>query len=819
MSTKSPPDDDRLATLFERALELPRERRRPFLEEACADDSRLLAELDSLLASHDSSPAFLDDLGARVLPPVLDALGETVDPIGEIVAHYRIVGRIGRGGMGEVFRARDLDLDRDVALKFLPAHLAADGPARERLRREARVASALDHPNIAVVHEIGTAPATAAEPVPRTFLAMAYCGERTLADELERDGRLAIGRALDCAIQLVDALSSTHEAGIAHLDVKPANLIVTDRGTLKLVDFGLATRTEGSGGSGPRGGTVAYMSPEQIAGGPVDHRTDVWAVGVVLHEMLAGSRPFRGAGVEQIALAICREEPPPLHAARPDVPPRLADVVQRCLTKDPGERYASATTLLTDLRTLADTLEGGAGNASLVVLPFDEVGEGCLAEGFAEEIITDLSRVRALRVIARASSRRLKGAGRDAATIAREIGVRHALTGSITVEADALRVTASVVDARSGARIRTLDFEGGRDELLGMRCEMVRAVVASLGLPPPPGETTAASSPVADPRAYEAYLRARHEAWSFSAGGLDRARRYIEAALAIVGDNDLLYGTLAHVTAMHADSGLDRSPDVVRQVEEYTERVFALNPRSAQGHWAKTWVAFQRGDLRAAIRSGEHAHALEPDNPDVLLLLGYVYLHADRNDDGRALLERALLLDPLTPLTQAVQGLVPILEGRHADAVEPYRRALAMEPESPFFATFHGWALAYARRLDEATAALHGVADRFPGTVFASYARSLAHGLAGERDEALRAISPTLEAAARGSEMFARELAHCHALAGDSRGAIAWLERAVDLGMWNHGYLAEHDWFLDGIRSEPGFEALLERVRAASAGG
>lgn len=819
----APFEDDGLAALFERALALPRNRRRSFVDEACGEDATLRAELRSLLASHDSSPDFLETLGPRVLPPVFEALAAEVDPIGEVVGHYEILGRLGQGGMGEVFRARDLDLGRDVALKFLPTHLTEDDEARERLRHEARVASALDHPHIAVVHEIGTTRTAAFGEVARTFIAMAYCGDRTLADELRHVGTLSVGRALECSIQLVDALSSTHEAGIAHLDVKPANLIVTGHGDLKLVDFGLAARTGDTQALAQGRGTVAYMSPEQLSGGPVDHRADIWAAGVVLYEMLAGHPPFRGARVEPVALAICRESPTPLGAVCPGVPPRLAEVVHRCLARDPTARYSSSTALLTELRTLADTLDQGAEEASIVVLPFEDEGAAAdgdgLGPGFAEEITADLSRVRALRVIARSSSRRLSAAGGDSSRVARGLGVRHALTGRIEVRADSLRVTASLLDTRTGARTRTLTIEGDRDELFQMRCEVVRATVASLGLTPAPDRTNAPNLPVEDPRAYEAYLRARHEAWSFSPDGLRRARRHLRSALDIVGDNELLYGALGHVAALHADSGLGQSPDVLLEVEELAGRVHALNPRSAKAHWLTTWAAFHRGDLRTAIRAGEHAHALEPDNSDVLLLLGYVYLHAERNGDGRALLERALLLDPLTPLTQGVQGLAPILEGRPADAVEPYRLASEMEPESPFFPTFHGWALAYARRIDEATATLHGVADRFPESVFASYARSLAHALDGRRAEALQAITPDFEAAAGGSEMFARELAHCHALAGSPEEALRWLERAVELGMWNHAFLAEHDWFLESVREDPRFAELLARVRAAQAAG
>jgi tetratricopeptide (TPR) repeat protein len=262
--------------------------------------------------------------------------------------------------------------------------------------------------------------------------------------------------------------------------------------------------------------------------------------------------------------------------------------------------------------------------------------------------------------------------------------------------------------------------------------------------------------------------------------------------------------------------GSDPSAAGVDRVDELAEKVFALNPDSPRGHWLRSWVAFQRGDLRAATRAGERAHAIQPDEPDTLLLLGYVYAHAGRNADARALLGRALELDPLTPLTQGVQGFVPILEGRFADAVEPYRRMREMDPESPFAAVFLGWALAYDRRLEEAGAALDDAAARFPETAFASYARSLAHALRGAPDAAVRAITPAFEAAARRSEMFARELAHCYALAGDKERALEWIEREVELGMLNYRFLAEHDWFLDGLRGEPRFDALLERVRVAS---
>lgn len=684
---------ERLGELLERALALPPGQCPAFLEDACGGNMALHEELVSLLASHAEAPDFLERIENALLPVATDALTDAVLPAGTIIGRYEIIESLGSGGMGVVYKARDPTLDRLVALKFLSSHLSSDAEARARLKREARAASSLDHPNIAVVYEIGEMESAPGRPESGGFfIAMAYYQGETVKARIARGG-LSIREALDYAVQLADALSRAHGAGIVHRDIKPANVMVTESAQIKIVDFGVAKSAHSTGTdevlkpeaveargdltrADTRLGTVAYMSPEQTRGGAVvDHRTDLWSLGVVLYEMLAGVRPFRGEAEDAIIDAIRNEEPTPLETLRPDTPPGLARVVNRCLAKDPAARYASAAALLTDLRSLAA---------------------------------------------------------------------------------------------------------------------------------------------IPDARAYESYLRARYEAWRFSRDRLDRAKRYIDTAIDIVGDNELLYSTLGHIMMMYVESGIEPGAATAEHVDALADRVFALNPESARGHWLKSWVAYQRCDLRAALRAGERALALEPDELDTILFLAYLYAHAGRNGDARALIERSVMLDPLMPLTHSTLGYVAIMEGRFNEAVEAYRRSHAMDPDGPLASVSLGWALAFDRQFDEATAVLDGAADRFPAMAFASWSRSLAHGLRGESADAVRAITPVFEAAARSCETFTSAIANCFALAGETELALDWLEHDVRRGMLNYTFLAEYNWFLDSVRSEPRFKTLMERVRAAS---
>jgi tetratricopeptide (TPR) repeat protein len=364
---------ERISELFEQALQLPTAERGAFLDELAAHDPAAYTELHALLGSHTTAPDYLDRLADRVLPAALRGATETALPdqyVGRAIGRYQIVQRIGGGGMGVVYKAHDRTLDRPVALKFLSPHLGADPEARSRLIAEARAASALDHPNIAVVHEIGTIQADEDESgADRLFIAMGYYAGRTLKQSIA-EGTLSLDDALNWGAQLAAGLARAHEAGIVHRDIKPANVIVGERGEVRIVDFGLV-KLAGLDitGEGVTPGTIAYMSPEQLRGDRVDARTDVWSAGVVLYEMIAGTRPFRGDRDAVVIAAIRNDEPAPLLAVRPEVPEALGGIVERCLRKDAAARFSDGGELSAALERVREQLAHRATPADRTGLP------------------------------------------------------------------------------------------------------------------------------------------------------------------------------------------------------------------------------------------------------------------------------------------------------------------------------------------------------------------------------------------------------------------------------------------------------------------
>jgi TolB-like protein len=563
------------------------------------------------------------------------------------------------------------------------------------------------------------------------------------------------------------------------------------------------------------------MSPEQVDGvEDPDGRADQYALACLVFEMLTGAPPFPRASARAVLTAHLMHEPPSLSDKGPGVA-ALEPVVRRALSKNPEERFP-------DMNAFAEAIEAAAAPKStgetqegakpgLVVLPFDNLSPDpdneYFSDGLTEEVIADLSQIHALRVISRTSAMRLKATDKDVATIARELNVRYVLEGGVRKAGDRLRITARLIDAPADDHLWSERFTGTVDDVFEMQEQVARAIVEALRVRISPAEDEALTRrPIADPRAYESYLRARHEAWSFSAEGLERATRYIETALEIVGENELLLGTLGHITAMHVESGVANDPGTLLRLSEIASRIFALNPDATRGHWLRMFLSFQRGDMAAAIASGNAALAADPNDPDVLIVMSYVLANAGRTRRATGLLDRAVEVDPLTPVTQLLPGFVAVLEGRYEAALEPYRKAWEMDPESPFTGVFYGWALAYARA-PEAIPFLDQVADRIGGGPFAAWARALARALEGDRAGVEAAVTPEFEGAGRGSQSFARAVADVWALAGYADRALEWLSRAVELGLINEPFLGEHAWFLDPIRDDPRFELIMARVR------
>jgi eukaryotic-like serine/threonine-protein kinase len=753
-------------------------------------------------------------------------------PPGTRLSHYEILSSIGKGGMGEVYRARDTRLGREVAIKTLPADLSRGGEQLARFRREARAASALNHPNICTIHDL-------AEHDGQPLIVMELLRGDTLRDLLVR-GALALDRVLDLGVQLADALEAAHGEGIIHRDIKPANIFVTDRGVAKILDFGVArfqhaavdeAQTEAADyvtHAGDVMGTVSYMSPEQARGETLDERTDVFSLGIVLYEMTTGRFAFPGNTTAVIFNRILTTPVEPVTQVNPALPRALDILFDRLLAKERDRRCSSARELrgnLAQLRREAQsttersrtTQEAAADKPSIVVLPFENLSADAeneyFSDGLTDEIITDLSQIRTLRVISRNSSMQLKATGKDLKAVASELGVRHVLSGSVRKSGNSVRITAQLVDPVKDEHLWAEKYSGTLEDIFDIQEQISRRIVDALKMRLSPGEDRKlAERPIDNVKALECYQRSRQEMYKFTREGLDQALVLIDTALGIVGDNELLYAAKGSVHWQYVNAAIRANERDIEQAEECVRRVFALNPDSAAGHALQGMVRQAQGRPAEAIASFKRALVADPANAYVVGELGRVYGQLGRDRDSKEMMEQALREDPLSPINHHGLLFSALISGNNDLVQQDAPRLLRLVPEFAMLRWDLAISLIQDDRMEDARWVLDAAPDEKVPTIAGRLCLFLKLGLDGRQTAALGCIGEHLLTCAWNVEYWSWLVAECYAFVGDQERALDWLENASRRGFVHHPYLSTNRVFRP-FHGNPRFEDLMGRIK------
>jgi serine/threonine protein kinase/Tfp pilus assembly protein PilF len=744
---------------------------------------------------------------------------------GSILAgKYRVIEELGRGGMAVVYKAEDIKLKRIVALKLLSPELTRDKEAKERFVREAQAASALDHPNICTVHEIDETEDG------QMFISMSYYEGGTLKDKI-RDRPLTSEEAVEIAVQVAQGLAEAHEKGVIHRDIKPANIVMTAKGQVKIMDFGLAKLSGGERITeiGIPMGTVAYMSPEQARGKDIDHRTDIWSLGVVLYEMIAGRPPFRGENAQAVIYSILNSEPEPVTGIRTGVESRLEQIIHKALAKASDSRYQNAGELLADLRETRSGIETRAfeeltppaeAKASVAVLPFVDMSaekdQEYFCDGMAEELINALAKIEELQVASRTSAFQFRGKGQDINEIGERLRVKTVLEGSVRKAGDRLRVTAQLVNVRDGYQLWSEKYDRDIHDIFAIQDEISLAIVEKLKISLLGGEKAALTKRHTDDlEAYNLYLKGRFFWNKRTEGGLRRAIACLKQAVERDPGYALAYAGLADAYNTLPDYSPTPPAEALMTAKEAALKALEIDEMLAEAHASLGFAQHElEWDWAGAEKHLRRALELNPGYATARHWYALFLMRMARFEEAIREIEKAVELDPLSLVINRNFGAVLYFARDYDRAIEILNKTLEMDPDFSFTHTLLGQTYLEKSMYEKALVELEAekaVSREWRAEVMTRL--GIGYAKAGDTAKAGEILDDIVK---RSNQMYVSPfmLALLHFVLDHSDPAFELLDEAYRIRDTNLCYL-KIEPTLDPVRSDPRYKALLKKIGLA----